>query len=294
MGNKKLLIVEDNLSSLTNGYQAAINKGYGADVACDLEDALTHINTRKYDGIVTDMCFHERGIRIRDAAIYERDDPFTWIFVKEQTDGDLNPPDNFSRRKDELELVKKFRHFESEYKKIPLTIKEAYKHSFEKSKRIYDYGTHYIGETSEKLRKDIVKASIEALEKAIKEHPNFIQSFYDDKSTLIEYPHYREETHIENKEDILNGNSREWYAPATGYFISQEGIKRNIPVRAITYIGHSRNHLYAAFAVNLILPEELSCLEDFLSDKDAIFNRAIITQKKSKKIELYERLIDSL
>jgi CheY-like chemotaxis protein len=61
--NKKprLLIVEDNLENLANAHDAAKERGYEVDLALDLEDALAFLDSNNYQGVITDMCFLERG-----------------------------------------------------------------------------------------------------------------------------------------------------------------------------------------------------------------------------------------
>jgi len=60
-GSRKLLIVEDRLENLTNAYAATMQRGYEVDLALDLEDALELLGKTTYAGVITDMCFHERG-----------------------------------------------------------------------------------------------------------------------------------------------------------------------------------------------------------------------------------------
>jgi hypothetical protein len=60
--SKRLLIVEDRLDYMANACDAARERGYAVDRANDLETARRYLTSRKYTGVVTDMCFHERGI----------------------------------------------------------------------------------------------------------------------------------------------------------------------------------------------------------------------------------------
>lgn len=61
-GAKRLLVVEDKPKYALEAVRAAKSRGYQVDVAFDLEDALTYLADRKYDGVLTDMTFRQRGI----------------------------------------------------------------------------------------------------------------------------------------------------------------------------------------------------------------------------------------
>lgn len=59
---EKLLLVEDKLLNASDGFSALTEAGYEVDLAFDLETARFFMDRNEYAGIISDVCFQERGV----------------------------------------------------------------------------------------------------------------------------------------------------------------------------------------------------------------------------------------
>ena len=291
--NKRLLIVDDKLTCLAEGYYASRKTGYETDFACDLEDALDCLAKNQYAGIITDMCFQERGINA-DTRNEETQNPLAWLGMLEIENLPLPEYKN-------EEFKKKLDELKASYTTLPPALRETYKRALTKSAKFEnrkkweseDKRIEYEGKTSEELRKEVTKNSLTALLNAIKEDYNFLDNLYQNRlipnTDISSVERYIRE---ENSADSPRSN------PALGYFIIKEAKNKGIPTGVITATSHTSHAIFATLTSGIISSEEITSMgkqqRKDCSIPDYISEKVIFSASNSKPSELYQKLIDNL
>jgi CheY-like chemotaxis protein len=58
----RLLVIDDNPKYVLNAIRSAKGRGYEVDVAFDLKDAMSYLQSGSYAGVITDLQFYEEGV----------------------------------------------------------------------------------------------------------------------------------------------------------------------------------------------------------------------------------------
>ncbi len=134
------------------------------------------------------------------------------------------------------------------------TAQKTLREVMEKSKKTKG---SYLGETSEELRQEVIKASLE----------------FQDAPT-------GREKYTVGRDEIVSRNNSERSNPALGYFVIKECQKQNIPVVFITSLGHGNYIPPAIMATGLLEIEEFRSIIKYNNDdKDwdmSLCNREIV------------------
>lgn len=303
--SKRLLIVEDKLGNIVNGYNAGIARGYEVDVACDLEDALKLISLNKYTGIITDMCFSERGINednengydlnsfyidqlIGQRSYFERNGNITKDLIEEYVNGKKVMCTN-SNKKD-------FIAAKETIDTLPTQVKQSYDRVLKKSAieketkypgKSYSFELiSYRGNTDKKLREEVTVASIKAMpyELAMTLKDSLI---YNGLGSPERFKEFISSMNSENSSNRLRN-------PALGYFVALAAKERNIPVSIISSTNHADHAVPAAMATGLITSDQFGRVtkKSYNIGKLYVFDKVIFTSEKS--LEVYTMGIDQI
>lgn len=313
MGKKdKILIVNDSLDNLYEGYSATKGK-YDIDVACDLEGSMEAINSNNYKKIITDMCFHNKGVSVNSEST--NDSNFLGSALVCEYNGLESDILNLSVGiKNDSKYVQWFNGTRKKYQRIPEKIKNVYLNSLNKSNKKVDgdeikyrgitdinLSDKLIDEVFPKISEKFIRSvdgklihvladeMFNELEEAIKlgkmyENDEHLNSLY--KEHLKKYG-------MEGiKNQIIQSNR---VSPTLGYYIIKEAQKRKIPVKVITSTHHTSGAILATVATGLIKESELinkvkNIPKSNIPNKFIFDNVVFVYETKTKG--LYRHLID--
>ena len=229
----KILVVDDKYEYAYNAAKYLLGKGHKPMFAFDLEDALKIMEEDKPDIVLTDYCFHEKGIRYsKEPKGYDSLEKFKLKKANVGIKKILSKPFSSALKKTKKEVIGKMTY----YKPINSDAK--------------------IEELVEICLKNLDK---KFMKKVIYSTDKRSKYYYSVNDVTQEDVGYFKKL-IKNKEHLS------WWAPM-GYYLVQEAKKQKIPVKVVTNLGRHGEHCIPLLAAN-----KLEEQDEVLKVYDAIIN----------------------
>lgn len=235
---KTILIVEDSPEQMHNAVEA-LKGQVDLRLAMNLSQALSILKEGGIDGVITDICFHENGVSVRDQYLNnENENPIDFTIdtlVSKKTQRFEYKSDSLEEL---LELMKTTPEvpFFSEPEVLELFRKSlAHSTLVQKLKKF-----SFLGNTSEELRQIVTDNSLRVAEKVEKIDRDFSANYAQDFNS-----------------STYTGMIPEALIPALGYLLIKYCLEKGIPVSFLSSTRHANHALFAPCAAGLISEEDL-------------------------------------
>jgi CheY-like chemotaxis protein len=229
---KKLLIVEDNPRYLTAAYKTAQERGYDADLACDLANAMELMDGHDYDGIITDMLFKPSGL-------YEE--------ISDEIKFDKS-----GRKRTQIDRI----HSENSYKDVWLEFIEGTPVEIALQKAIDCSGQTDLSDVMTEHGRIEDKIPLSYFDRRTQN--NIYVDLTNMKRNVELFKRMGKMMHVYHwDDDSLLANVTQRAVMAYGFYVIKEAQKKGTPVVAITSTGHGAGSIPFLVISGLVTEEEL-------------------------------------